>query len=136
MVFGVLQAFIVQQDALRFMHKLLVDPETPKKFKPKGTAWMQLRDLRDSVAGHPASLLNHTGIVGLGKEDCGVQTFSRRENLYTKIRPHILSLLPKYEVEVLETLDVIDAGIEVWMDRQAENHAWLKNHLAEKRANR
>lgn len=56
MVFGVLQAFIVQQDALRFMHKLLVDPETPKKFKPKGTAWMQLRDLRDSVAGHPASL--------------------------------------------------------------------------------
>jgi hypothetical protein len=132
-VFGALQALIIQQDAFRNLHDLFIEPKLPKRFMAQNTAWVQLRSLRVSVAGHPSSRGNTIGIISLKREDWGVHT-STGDGIY--IQPFIVSLLPQYELELLKILVTIDDGIEAWMDQQAKEHTWLVDHIAQKRANR
>jgi len=115
-IFGALQAFVIQQDAIWHLHKHFVDVKGP--VISKDTAWMQLRDLRKTVVGHPA-VRNHISSIKLpmGVSEWGIQGSSK--NTRVDIHPFILSLLPQYEVEMLEIMRVIDDAIKIQIDHQS-----------------
>lgn len=106
-VWGVLQAFIIQQDALYKLHQMFVDCNVKKKgFKSEYMVWHELRTLRDEVAGHPTGSSNVLMTIAIGQWDWGVR--SRRGDLY----PYILDRISKYEDELLDAAKQIGDGIQ------------------------
>ncbi len=114
LVWGVLQAFIIQQDAIRELHNMFVAPVKKKGFKSEFKSWGELRDLRDATAGHPVGHANSILIVELDKNDWGVMGWVQGEP--TRIHPYILERLPLYESELLEAFKVITDGLQRRVD--------------------
>ncbi len=107
-IWGVLQAFVIQQDAVLGLHKLFVDPKTGKKgFVSDYVAWHELRTLRDTTAGHPTGNANILGTVSVSKWDWAV--ISRGTTVY----PYILERISSYEKELLDATEKIATGISV-----------------------
>jgi hypothetical protein len=53
---GIMQALIIQQDAICEMHFSLIGQQPKVKNK---SAWFKIRDLRNKCAGHPSKKNNH-----------------------------------------------------------------------------
>ncbi len=111
---GVLQAFIIQQDAIRELHSMFVAPVKKKGFKSEFKAWHELRSLRDATAGHPVGHANSIGVLGKYKDDWGVLVGF--PVWPTPIHPYICDRIPKYEAELFEAFKVVTDGLQRRVD--------------------
>ena len=107
LLYGVLQAFIIQQDGIDSLQRLFIEESARVKYTTLYPLWSEIRALRRGAVGHPAES-NHrtiTGIIGGSKEDWGVKVWIKDQPV--TIRPYILSHLDAYEDEVLDALEPI-----------------------------
>lgn len=113
-VWGVLQAFIIQQDAIRQLHQMFVAPVGKKGFKSEFRAWHELRSLRDATAGHPVGHSNPIMIVARDSNDWGVLVGFPVGG--TPIHSYIRDRLPLYESELLEAFRLVTDGLQRRVD--------------------
>lgn len=113
-VWGVLQAFIIQQDAIRQLHQMFVTPVGKKGFKSEFKAWHELRSLRDATAGHPVGQANSIMIIARDSNDWGVLVAYPAGG--TPIHSYIRDRLPLYESELLEAFKVVTDGLQRRVD--------------------
>ncbi len=118
-VWGVLQAFIIQQDAIRKLHRMFVESKGTDDFNSKFTAWRELRKLRDATAGHPTgdNFVNSIMIVARDSKDWGV--LGAFPVGATPIHSYIRERLPQYETELLEAFKPIADALQ----RRVEENA-------------
>lgn len=109
-VWGALQAFIIQQDAIFKLHNMFVEAAKKKGFKLEDRAWQELRHLRDTVAGHPTRDANMVMIVAKDDNDWGVLVEVEAEA--TPIHSYICDRLEQYETELLEAFKLIANGLD------------------------
>ena len=111
-VWGVLQAFIIQQDAVRELHHMFVEPTKKKGFGSAFKNWHELRGLRDATGGHPTSPAHASSlmVVARASDDWGVLV--RFQGKITPIHPYICNRLTQYEGELLEALKVVTDGLQ------------------------
>jgi hypothetical protein len=119
LVWGTLQAFTLQQDAVCSLEKLFVERKNRVRHAKKYKAWNTLRFLRSS-AGHPTGKESRSSIatIAMRKDEWGVKIKFRGE--FVDVHSLILQQLPAYEAEVLEALEPIAEGMKQSAEALAE----------------
>lgn len=113
-VWGVLQAFVIQQDTIRELHGMFVAPAAKKGFNAHFEAWKALRKLRDEAAGHPVGHSNSVMGLAWDTNDWGVLMDVDGES--TPVHPYICGRLGRYEDELLEAFGRITDGLQRRLD--------------------
>ncbi len=119
--YGLFQAIILQQDAIKHLYWLFVGR---KLSSPPTSAWMKLRDLRNMVAGHP---IDKDGDPAEGKLRIFVSQRTITSNGFTlliceqktgKTRSQQVDFRTSYEAYKIEALaylsDIENAQIAKW----------------------
>lgn len=106
---GILQAAVVQQDAIRELNYALTGAELPAR--GGDSAWMRLRELRNLTVGHPnrksagrgqLSLRSVSGREGKSYERVPVQVYGQQVVATRYL--NLAQLFDEYDVEAAEVL--------------------------------
>ena len=110
---GVMQAIIIQQDAICELHNSIVG-DYPAISSP--SSWLELRDLRNKCAGHPAKKTakkdqrHYRTFMGRSFGNYESVTYEQYDSVSGKIshpRINLRDLIGKYDNEAFQYLDAI-----------------------------
>jgi hypothetical protein len=110
---GVMQAIVIQQDAICELYNAVVSSSLP--IIPKASAWKQLRDLRTQCAGHPANRSRgvpkpQRSFMGRMRRTYANVTYEMWD-AHTRKTTHpsvnLGKLIDSYDIEASQTLGVI-----------------------------
>jgi hypothetical protein len=111
---GVMQALVIQQDAISELHRLFIGDDLNTAALP---SWKQLREKRVLCAGHPANAKRGTRRTFMGRRFGGYEAIKVEEwDAATQTSSHptfnLGKLLEDYDIEAGAVLDEILAAMK------------------------